>query len=69
MNTYAATPLLDNLDDQPTLMDGETLPSALGHIQTFQLPQSSKRHFCLRSYTDNPYGSRKSRRLYGEYGQ
>lgn len=42
MNTYAATPLLDNLDDQPTMMDEETHPTALGHIETFQLPAQSK---------------------------
>ena len=69
MNTYAATPLLDNLDDQPTMMDEETHPTVLGHIETFQLPAQSKRNFCLRSYTDNPYGVSKSRRLYGEYGR
>lgn len=69
MNTYTATPILENLDNQPDSMELEALPSELGRMTHFSLTSTTKRNFCLRSYTDNPYGVSKSRRLYGEYGK
>lgn len=69
MNTYTATSISENSDNQPDIMDLEAQPSALGHMTSFNLPPGPKRNFCLRSYTDNPYGVSKSRRLYGEYSK
>lgn len=69
MNTYSATPILETPDNQPDIMDFESQPGDLGRMTSFNLPPDTRRHFCLRSYTDNPYGASKSRRLYGEYGK
>lgn len=62
MNTHTATQFLE---DQPETFESDHIQ--LGRVLPFQADTEPARPFCLRSYTDNPYGVTRSRRLYGEY--
>lgn len=62
MNINTATQLLE---DQPETFDLDRIQ--LGQVLPFHADTEPARPFCLRSYTDNPYGVVRSRRLYGEY--